>query len=242
HGAEGDPRRGDGRIPAGAAHRRVGVEHAAALEGEPLEAIEVAGRMYALECLSGCRSRLAPLDGGRHVGRTQRLEHRDDALGAPEAEARIEEQQRVERQKAGGERRERPAERPHRTGWRRAGRTMNGELGTAPSAASVVDSSSTCAPLNFTTWSCKGILRRFNAWVRAARFKSAIVVVGATVSDTWSQTSVTMTRTGNCAPTTVTRPRPRPRAAASRGTGRPPDRRTRSTPAPASCRPHQSAR
>src|SRR5207249_9674402 len=55
---------------------------AAALEGELLEAIEVAGRMHALECLSGCRSRLAPLDGGRHVGRTQRLEHRDDALGA----------------------------------------------------------------------------------------------------------------------------------------------------------------
>src|SRR5439155_3972926 len=108
-----------------------------------------------------------------------------DQPGAPETEARIEEQQRVEREKADRERRERPAERPHRTGWRRAGRTMNGEVATAASAASVVDSSSTCPPLNFTTWSCKGILRRFNAWVRAARFKSAIVVVGATVSAPW---------------------------------------------------------
>src|SRR3989454_11163670 len=74
-----------------------------------------------------------------------------DQPGAPETEARIEEQQRVEREKADGERRERPAERPHRTGWRRAGRTMNGELATAPRAARAVGSSSTCPPLNFTT-------------------------------------------------------------------------------------------
>jgi hypothetical protein len=39
----------------------------------------------------------------------------------------------------------------HRTGWRRAGKTMNGAFGTAPRAPSVIVSSSTWAPRNFTT-------------------------------------------------------------------------------------------
>src|SRR5205809_3207294 len=69
----------------------------------------------------------------------------------PEAETRIQKQQRVDRQKADREYRERPAERRHRTGWRRAGRTMRVELAPTPNAASVVDSSSTRAPRNFTT-------------------------------------------------------------------------------------------
>ena len=52
----------------------------------------------------------------------------------------------VEQEQSDGHRREEL----HRTGWRRAGSTMNGAFGTAPNAPSVMDSSSTSAPRNFT--------------------------------------------------------------------------------------------
>src|SRR5437016_3477962 len=86
-------------------------------------------------------------------------EHGGDATGdaahdqhrTPETEARVEQQQGIEREARDGQQGEHPAEGLHRTGWRRAGRTMKGELGPAPSAARVVPSSSTCAPLNLTT-------------------------------------------------------------------------------------------
>src|SRR5438477_140322 len=98
-------------------------------------------------------------DGATVAAPAEPDQHRDQGTGdaahdqrrSPEAEARIQEQQRVEREKADGEYRECPAQRPHRTGWRRAGRTMRVELAATPNAASVVDSSNTRAPWNFTT-------------------------------------------------------------------------------------------
>src|SRR6266496_3843288 len=52
---------------------------------------------------------------------------------------------------------------------------MNGALGATPSAASVVDSSSTCAPWNFTMYSARGMFDRFNACASAWRLSSATV-------------------------------------------------------------------
>jgi len=76
-------------------------------------------------------------------------------------------------------------------------------------------------------------LDRFKARVRASRFSSATVVPGSTGISTWSQTSVTMTRTANRSAAAVTRPPRPPRAAASTGSGPRPGRRTASTRAPA---------
>jgi hypothetical protein len=69
--------------------------------------------------------------------------------GPVECQAAVHEKQGIESQEAYRERRERPTRsrgtlgHDQCTGWRRAGRTMNGAFGAAPSEASDADSSST---------------------------------------------------------------------------------------------------
>src|SRR5215469_11782020 len=71
-----------------------------------------------------------------------------------ECDGAVEEQIGVEEQESDRRKRRDPApprRTGHRTGWRRAGRTMNGAFAPAPSAPIVWDSSSTSAPRYFTT-------------------------------------------------------------------------------------------
>src|SRR6266487_3285208 len=156
---------------------------------------------------------------------------RDAADGGPEEAADEREQHRVEQQKPDGEDRDGPREggSAHRTGWRRAGSTTKGAFGTAPTARSVSDSSSTAAPRNFTMYSCSPSGARFNAARNASRLSCATVVVSSTCTDTCSHAGVTMTRTAYRSATSALMP---PRAAtpgaASRETGPAPDRRTTS--------------
>src|SRR3989454_8073043 len=149
--------------------------------------------------------------------------------------APVRQEERVEEEKPDRQDGERAAGRAprHRPGWRRRGRMMNGAFGPAPRASSVVASSSTAPPRNFTTYSSAGAVR-FNACSSARRFSSATVVPGSTVRNTWSQTSVTITRTAKRSATAVTRPPRPPRAAASRGTDPPPGRTSGWTRVPAS--------
>src|SRR5436190_406308 len=90
-----------------------------------------------------------PPDHHQH-GRDETDRAPEDQPAAIEGDAAVRQEQGVQQQEADGEGRQRPGDH-QRTGWRRAGRTMNGELGTAPSVARVVVSSSTWAPRNLTT-------------------------------------------------------------------------------------------
>src|SRR2546428_4352101 len=135
-----------------------------------------------------------------------------------EAQSPVAEQQPIEHEESHRERRERAARRAvrlHRTGWRPAGETMNAALAPAPSPPRVVAPSRTCGPRDFTTYAPASVLPRFSAWASAWRFRSATVVSGPTARNTWSHTSVTITRTANRSATAVTRPPPPTRAARS---------------------------
>src|SRR2546427_6090531 len=127
-----------------------------------------------------------PGDHDEHRGHRAHPAAREDERPR-EHDAEVAKQERVERQEPDGERGESAAGRLHRTGRRRAGSTMNGALGTAPSAPSVADSSVTCAPRNLTTYSSSRTADRFKALARAWRFSSATVVPSSTGISTWSQ-------------------------------------------------------
>src|SRR6266511_1580609 len=90
---------------------------------------------------------VAPPDQDDEEARRDECPGRDNEPRPVHAHARPSQERGVEQEECDREDREGL----HRTGWRRAGRTMNGAFGTAPRRPSVSDSSSTCAPRNFTT-------------------------------------------------------------------------------------------
>src|SRR2546425_11836655 len=91
-----------------------------------------------------------PPDHHEHRGHRAHAATREDERPRQD-DPEVAQEERVERQEPDRERGEGAAGRLHRTGRRRAGSTMNGALGTAPSALSVLDSSVTAAPRNLTT-------------------------------------------------------------------------------------------